>query len=266
MILGLVCGITAFAQPLQKVSHLTGTQQVNDIQVTVIGKGMTPVLRPGNYCNREAGPYYLGYNTTTYDCATGSYTFSFSPPVAFVTLNFEGLSNSKDYYEEVIIDVNGHHYPLYEIGVKTPCEPICELTPNGNLMGCYECSTSGWNGTHIEGPIYTLTITDSVIKGEPAGILFGLYLSYVSLEQDLGAKVSAYKKESASGSSLIIEGQEVDVKLVSVSDVKGTKDVYHNYSQDPFITVDLAGFVAGEEYTFELLVNDQLIHKKLTIW
>lgn len=255
-----------YSQAQERVSHTSGTKKINNINVTVSSKGMVPILKPGNYCNRDAGPYYLGYNTSTYECATGSYTFTFDPPVAFVTLNFEGLSASKDYYEEVMVDVNGHHYVITEQGVKTPCEPICRITPNGNLAGCDECSSSGWNGTHIEGPIYTLTVTDSVIYGEPAGIVFGMYLSYVSLEEDLGSKVSAYKKESASGSALILEAAEVDLKLLSISDVNGVKDVYYRYSNDPSILIDLASFTPGLEYTFELLVNDQLIHKKLTIW
>src|SRR5688500_17244410 len=222
----MIMCISTFAQAQQQVYYLSGTQRTNDIDVTVTSKGMISILRPGNYCNREAGPYYMGYNTSTYACSTGSYTFTFSPPVAFVTLNFEGLSRSIHYNEEVMIDVNGHHYPLTEQGVKTPCEPLCEITPNGNLTGCNDCSTSGWNGTHIEGPIYTLTVTDSVIFGEPAGVIFGLYLSYVSLEQDLGAKVCTYKKESAAGSTLIIEATDsVEVRLVSISDSKGTRDV-----------------------------------------
>jgi len=254
------------AQPQQRVSHTTGTQRINDINVSVTSKGMVPLLKPGNFCNRDVGPYYLGYNTTTYECATGSYTFTFDPPVAFVTLNFEGLSSSKDYHEEVMIYVNGHHYIVAEQGVKTPCEPLAVITINGNITGCNECSSSGWNGTHIEGPIYTLTVTDSVIYGEPAGVVFGMYLSYVSLQEDLGAKVSAYKKESASGSALILEAQELDLKLLSVSDTKGVKDVYYNYSNHPSILIDLANFTSGEEYTFELMVNEQLIHKKLTIW
>src|SRR5687768_10016527 len=106
-IVGMIMSVSLFAQAQQKVSHLSGTQRINDIDVTVSSKGLVAILRPNNYCNREAGPYYMGYNTSTYQCATGSYTFTFSPPVAFVTLNFEGLSSSKHYYEEVMIDVNG---------------------------------------------------------------------------------------------------------------------------------------------------------------
>jgi hypothetical protein len=264
--ISLLFNISVYTQTLQRVSHLSGTQRINDIDVTVTSKGMIPILRPGTYCNKEAAPYFMGYNTSTYECATGSYTFTFSPPVAFVTLNFEGISSSDVYYEEVMIDVNGYHYPITETGSPTPCEPLAALTPNGNITGCENCSGSGWNGTHIEGPIYTLTITDSVIKGEPAGVLFGMYLSYVSLVEDLGSKIIAYKKESAAGSSLIIEGTNVDVKLLSISDPKGVKDIYYSYSQEPAITIDLASFTPGEEYTFELKVNDQLIHKKLTIW
>lgn len=265
----LLCGLglsPIYSQTLQRVTHTAGTQKINDINVTVTSKGMVPRLNKSTHCSGDTGPYYLGYNTTTYDCATGSYTFSFNPPVAYVNLNFSGLSTSEHYNEEAIIEVNGHHYKITEAGTKNSCEDMAIVTSGGNITGCDGCSGSGWNGTRIEGPIYTLTIIDSVIFGEPAGILFAMYMSYVSLEEDLGSRICAYKKESASGSALIIEGTEVDLKLLSVSGPTGTKEVYYSYSQDPAISIDITSFTKGAEYTFEFLVNDQLISKKLTIW
>jgi hypothetical protein len=255
-----------FSQPLQRVTHTTGTQMINDINVTVTSKGMIANLGRPTYCDGNTGPYYMGYNTRDYSCATGSYTFTFNPPVAFVNLNFSGLSTSEHYDEEAIIEVNGHHYPLTEMGKSNNCEDLAALNKSGNLTGCNDCSASGTNGIKVEGPIYTLTITDSVLFGEPAGILFGIWMSYVSLEVDLGSKVCAYKKESASGSALIIEGNEVDLKLISVSGPTGEKSLYYSYSQDPAISIDITTFTKGAEYTFEFLVNDQLISKKLTIW
>jgi hypothetical protein len=254
------------AQPLQRVTHLTGTQKINDIQVTVQSKGMVPRLGKATHCNGDTGPYYLGYNTVDYSCATGSYTFTFTPPVAFVNMNFSGASTSSQYNEEIMIEVNGHPYPIAAVGTPNSCESLAVLTPRGTITGCEGCSGSGWNGTRIEGPIYTLTVIDSVLMGEPAGILFGLYMSYISLEEDLGSRVCAYKKESASGSALIIEGTDVDVKLLSVAGPTGEKDTYYAYCPHPNISVDITGFTKGADYTFELLVNDQLITKKITIW
>jgi hypothetical protein len=262
----LVAGMAVYAQPLQRVTHLTGTQKINDINVTVQSKGMVPRLGKPTHCNGDTGPYYLGYNTVDYSCATGSYTFTFTPPVAYVNMNFSGASTSSQYNEEIIIEVNGHLYPIQAVGTPNSCESLAVLTPRGTITGCEGCSASGWNGTRIEGPIYTLTVIDSVLLGEPAGILFGLYMSYISLEEDLGSRVCAYKKESASGSALIIEGTDADVKLLSVAGPTGEKDIYHAYSPHPYISVDITGFTKGADYTFELLVNDQLISKKITIW
>ena len=254
------------AQSLQRVAHMSGTQRINNIDVSVTSRGMITHLNKPTHCNGDTGPYYMGYNTTNYTCATGSYTFSFTPPVAFVVLNFSGVSTSDVYNEEVVLEVNGHHYMLKKKGTLNNCEEMAVLTPWGNITGCDGCSGSGWNNTRIEGPIYTLTIVDSVLLGEPAGVLFGLYMSYISLEEDLGSKITAYKKESAAGNALIIEGNGVNVQLLSITGPKGEKQVYYAYSQDPAISIDLTGFTSGEEYTFEFMVNDQLISRKITIW
>lgn len=255
-----------FSQPLQRITHTSGTQNINDINVTVTSKGMITNLGRPTHCSGNTGPYYMGYDTKTYNCATGSYTFTFNPPVAFVNINFSGLSTSEHYSEEGIIEVNGHHYPLTEIGTPNSCEDLASLNKSGNIIGCDGCSGAGWNGSRIEGPIYTLTITDSVIYGEPAGMLFGIWMSYISLEEDLGSKICAYKKESPAGSALIIEANEVDLKLISVSGPAGEKTIYNSYSQYPAISIDITSLTKGLEYTFEFMVNDQLISKKLTIW
>jgi hypothetical protein len=257
---------SSICQPLHRVTHLSGTQNINNINVTVSSRGMIPNLKKPTHCNGDTGPYYMGYNTYNYTCETGSYTFTFNPPVSFLNLNFSGLSSSSVYHEEVIIDVNGHHYPIAAVGSKNSCEELAALTANGNITGCNECSASGWNNTRIEGPIYTLTVTDSVILGEPAGALFALYMSYISLEEDLGTRVCAYKRESAAGSALIIEGTEVDVKLLSVTGPEGQKDIYYDYSNHPAISIDITNFNKGVEYIFELLINDQLLTKPITIW
>ncbi len=251
---------------MQRVNHLSGSQTINDIVVTVSSTGQTARLWTPNLCNGETGPYFIGYNTIDYTCSNGSFTFTFSPPVSEVKLNFTGLSSSSVYDEEMIVYVNGEHYSIPEPGTLNSCEKLAYLSNSGNVTGCYECSTSGWNGTHIEGPIYTLTILDSVIKGEPAGALFALYMGWLSLENDLSTKVRAYKKESAAGSDLIIETDSLDLKLISIQGPAGDKMEYNSYTTLPYITVDISKFTKEVEYTLELRVDNVLLSKKITIW
>ena len=254
------------AQTLQRVNHLSGSQTINDITVTVTSKGQTARLWTPNLCGGETGPYFMGYNTVDYTCSNGSYTFTFSPPVSEMKLNFTGLSSSSVYDEEMIVFVNGEHYEIQAVGTLNSCEKLAYLTNSGNFTGCYECSTSGWNDTRIEGPIYTLTVLDSVIKGEPAGALFALYIGWLSLEDDLSTKVRAYKKESAGGFDLIIEADSLDLKLMSIQGTTGEKMVFNSYSEIPYITVDISKFTKEEEYTLELRVDNILLSKKITIW
>ena len=253
------------AQNLQRVTHLSGTQIINDINVTVTSTGMIPRLDRPTHCSGDTGPYYMGYNTVNYSCATGSYTFGFSPPVSFVTLNFSGLSTSDQYNEEVMIYVNGHHYQVDAVGTKNSCEDVAALTPAGNVTGCDGCHSSGWNNTKIDGPIYTLTIIDSVLFGEPAGVLFAMYMNCISVEENLDARIRYYKQESSAGSALIIEADQTDLKLMLILNPKGEKMVYYSYSQEPGISVDITGFKEETEYTFEFLVNDHLLSKKIMV-
>ena len=262
----LLCVVSLLhSQPMQRIAHLKGSQKINGIDVSVKSSGLVAFLSKPTHCNGNTGPYYMGYNTTTYSCATGSYTFSFNPPVAFLNLNVSGLSSSDVYYEELILEVNGHHYSITPHGTQNECEPLAVFTPTGNIAGCEGCSGAGINGIKIEGPIYTLTVIDSVFKGEPAGVVFGLFMGYISLVEDISYKVNAYKIESSSGSSLIIQGDNVDVQLVSITG-PSISEKFNHFSSDPYITVDITKYPKGVEYTLEMMVNDQLISKPLTIW
>lgn len=255
-----------FSQALQRITHLTGTQQMRDISVTATASGLTAILTDKNYCGGETGPYYMGYNTYDYTCRNGSYTFQFNPPVSEVKMNFTGLSRSVDYNEELLVYVNGKHYPIPDSGLAMDCEPLANISANGNLTGCNDCSTSGWKDLKIKGPIYSLTVVDSVIFGEPAGALFALWIGYVSLEVDLGDKVHAYKKPNAAGESLIIEAEEVDLKLISIEHPTFGKTEFNGYSDFPYICLNITEFTKGEEYIFEFLVNDVPVKKKIIIW
>jgi hypothetical protein len=129
-------------------------------------------------------PYFIGYSSTSGD---GSFTFYFLPPVSALSLNFSGISNDVGGTEEVVLYVNGLHYPIPSAGTPNGCDPMAVLSPSGNITGCAGCGVSGWKETVINGPIALLTVKDSVIQGLPNGSIFSLFIctGEVGLEEHL---------------------------------------------------------------------------------
>jgi gliding motility-associated-like protein len=163
---------TVQAQCTSQVTHISGTQVINCVNVTVTSFGETDVLP--SYCPSVTTPYLIGYSFANGN-GDGGYTFNFSPPINAATLNFSGISNTFPSSEEVMLFVNGTHYPIPTAGSLNACDAMALLTPGGNVGGCIGCSVSGWSGTNIVGPISTLTVFDT-ISGAPAGCLFSLYI------------------------------------------------------------------------------------------
>ena len=163
IILIVICGLETTAvlgQCTHQVLNLSGTASVNGSLVTVNSSGF--VDTNSVYCNATY-PYFIGYEYNSNMDGDGSYTFSFSPAISAVTLNFSGLSNEFDDIEEVKLFVNGSHYQIPIAGTSNSCDSLAVLTDNGDISACLGCPVSGWNGTTISGPINTLTIKDTVI-------------------------------------------------------------------------------------------------------
>ncbi len=154
------------------VIHRSGSVVMNGITVKAISKGLTDSL---NYCP-STFPYLIGATFPVTNSGNGGFTFAFSPAVDMVTLNFSGISYRQNMHEEdIVITVNGSHYSIPSAGVSNGCNPLAVLTASGDIRGCENCTTSGWSGTTITGPIDSITILDSVVMGLPNGSLFSLF-------------------------------------------------------------------------------------------
>ena len=163
-----------YSQCLNQVTHLTGTSLINGVNVSVTSSGIVDTFY--TYCPNTF-PYFIGADWTVTG-GTGSYSFSFSPPIDSLTLNFSGVSNSVTCCQEVVkLFVNGNHYSIPSIGTPNGCDTMALLTPSGDIMGCSYCGVSGWNGTTISGTISSLTVLDSMILGtSTGGALFSLFI------------------------------------------------------------------------------------------
>ncbi len=164
--------LDASAQCTTQVTHTSGTTTIGCTDVTVTQSGMVDVNSV--YC-ASTFPYFIGYNYGT-QSGTGSYTFTFSPPINSATLNVSGLSESGLIYEEVHLYVNGAHYAIPSAGTSNGCDAMAVLTANGDIGACSQCGVSGWNGTNITGPISTLTVMDTVFYDQPNGGIFSLFI------------------------------------------------------------------------------------------
>jgi hypothetical protein len=183
LLLAVTASVRTSAQCSDQVMHASGTAVVAGITVTVTSSGDvdTNVV----YC-ASTMPYFIGFNYSSGSSMTGAYTFSFSPPVSGVTLNFSGLSSDFSNDEIVVLTVNNMHYAIPAAGTPNGCDPMAVLTPSGDVGACVNCGVSGWNGTTITGPISSLTVTDSVTLGVPNGSLFSLFICPVDPKTGVG--------------------------------------------------------------------------------
>lgn len=231
---------TISGQCLNQVLHTSGTMPVNGIQVTVNSAGIVDVNSA--YCI-NTNPYFVGYNYIT-GSGNGGYTFNFSPSVNSLTLNFSGISNTPPNQEILSISINGQHYAVPSAGTSNGCDALAMLTSNGDITGCNSCAVSGWNGSTIQGPVYSLTILDSAISGIGNGALFSLFLCdgvETNLEENeinnhyrlypnpFGSVTELHTERNMQAASLHIYnlyGQEVKV----VNDITGNSIIIYRYN------------------------------------
>lgn len=162
-----------WAQCTNQVMHTTGTATVGSTSVAVTSAGNTTNWT--TYCPAVTQPFFIGYSPSL-GSGTGSFTFTFTPAVSGVTLNFSGASNSGASVEEVRLYVNGSHYAMPSVGTASGCDALASLTGAGDLVGCPGCGVSGWSGTTIMASITTLRVEDFVVGGTPNGALFSLFI------------------------------------------------------------------------------------------
>lgn len=157
-ILALITFTTANSQCLNTVTHLSGTESINNIFVTVTPSGVAGTI---DHCG--LGPYSLGNDLTTQ--GDGGYRFEFSPSIGSLSIDLYGMNNDDIFNnEEVEIFINNQHYTPqnvgdigYQCGIYIPTLPVinssgylCDIIdPLGNTSGCKDLIISG-NITSIE--------------------------------------------------------------------------------------------------------------------
>ncbi|MBK7762245.1 MAG: T9SS type A sorting domain-containing protein [Bacteroidetes bacterium] len=129
------------------------------------------------YCNNTMGPYHIGMHNypLPWSCNNGGYTFTFTPPINELFINFGSIDGSSLDSEVVKLYVNGLHYAIPFPGTANACQPLAILTSDGDVTspsynGC------GWENTKISGMIDSITVLDSIIHGCPMGAVFSLSL------------------------------------------------------------------------------------------
>ncbi|MBE7174192.1 MAG: gliding motility-associated C-terminal domain-containing protein [Williamsia sp.] len=162
----------SFAQCNARITHMRGDSLVECINVNVSAKGVVDTNSAGCL---STGPYHVGYNFITPESGDGSYTFTFTPAIHSLTLNFSGVSFISYIGKELVrLYVNGQHYKLSGTSQPSTCNPLAVLTEDGDLTGCDDCGAADWRGVVITGIISTLTIQDSSVWGYGNGTLFSL--------------------------------------------------------------------------------------------
>lgn len=193
----LFCGVnpgSLLGQCTNQVMHTAGSALVAGVNVTVTTTGNT--CNWTTYCPAVTQPFFIGYNPGL-GSGPGDFTFTFSPAITGIRLNFSGASSSPPSVEEVRLHINGAHYPMAAVGSANGCDPMAILTMAGDLQGCPGCGVSGWSNTNITGfPITTLRVEDFVLGGTPNGSLFSLWICPAILAADwvsFDAKVNSDK-------------------------------------------------------------------------
>lgn len=268
ILLLLLIPLNVNSQTHKRVNHFKGTKIINGINVKVTTKGSVDSIM---VCSDVAGPYFIGALHGEIN-ENGRVTFHFSKPVADVKLNFSGVSDIDGHYEEVIFYVNGKHHKLHYPGAKSECEELALINEHGNMVGCKDCTVSGWNGTKIKGPITTLTVIDSVITGLPNGTIFSIsigepYVEPVITEPIINTLVNYNSSitEEAAGKELLIESSKLDSTNISIKDKTGNYVPMHfQVIETGRVIIDISDLPKGE-YMLLLELNGIVENQRFLI-
>ncbi len=174
---------------LNRITVESGEQHFSCTDVTVTSDG--PVIY-FTFCN--IGPYWIGHAGWGFP---SSFTFTFSKPVAGVTLDFHGF----DYhdpppppqYEVVTLDINGAPFPFPNAGVPIDCPwmPLAVVNASGGLQGDPAFGGGGSKNINISTPISTITVTNTAYNGNVGGVTFSIYFCCVPCVTKAGLIPSA---------------------------------------------------------------------------
>jgi hypothetical protein len=164
-------------QCANQVFHASGTQLVGCTNVTVTSQGSTSIL---DYCDEN--PYWIGVGTSS-----GSYTFTFSPPISGVSLGLTAINNQPAIpsEEEVRFEINGAPYPITVPGTPGSCFTSAVITSSG-AVSAVPGEVGAWGNMYINTAISTLKVEDVIFSGTPNGVIFSLFFCSACCETNAG--------------------------------------------------------------------------------
>lgn len=244
------------SQQLTRIRHLSGTQVINGIGVTVTQSGKVEELQ---YCGDDTGPYYLGYNYSSPGAGDGSYTFTFTKPVDEIVLNLAAMSHtSGSYGEQAKVYVNGVHYVFTSLGTLNNCgEQMAIITREGDISPCAECTGSGTNGVKIKGPITSIKIEGDIIFGEPNGFVVGVWMSGKANDAMVSYKADLGESAAGEGKELYITGPLENAKVV-IKDANGNPlSITYRTIEKSKLVINASEWPSGE-YILEIEQNKKI--------
>lgn len=161
------------AQIYAPVTHLSGTQSVNGVNITVT-PSTTGAAFVG-YCGES--PYWIGYGDNV-----GSYTYTFGTAVNLVRFRFTGLNT----YEVISFAVNGVPYTLTATNFSAyagSCGQGPAAISGGNLCGTTGPAAAIGEGgeINISGSITSVKVEANGIQ---AGTCVGVYLAFLDVHSN----------------------------------------------------------------------------------
>ncbi|MBL7937659.1 MAG: T9SS type A sorting domain-containing protein [Bacteroidia bacterium] len=251
---------TLSGQCTNKIIHFSGTKIINGTSVTVVRSGSTDSLK--TYCTSVTSPYLVGFDNVN-GSMTGDFTFTFSPPVDSVTLNFSGISHNNAFEEEIHLFVNGLHYNIPSVGVNNTCDAFAVLTTAGDIAGCNPCAVSGWSGTTIKGPVNNIRVLDTVLFGTPYGALFSINFcnGYATKINSLISKTKMLVYPNPATDELNISSDYLNSNI-TLYNIRGEKiDVPFSTTKN-IITLDISNLDKGIYY-LRLVDNNNAVTRKV---
>lgn len=159
---------------INRITLESGTQHFSCTDVTVTSEDYVDFW---SWCG--IGPYWIGFGGPG---LPGSFIFTFSTPVAGVTLDltaFDNHSNPPNFgaYEIVTLEINGAPYPFPNAGSPGGCLGLVVVNASGGLeaspapgLGVGSCV-----GLNISTQITTIKITNTAYDGNTGGVMFNIY-------------------------------------------------------------------------------------------
>lgn len=243
------------AQCLAQVQHLTGTQTVGCVDVTVTSAGSV-----GQEFGCGAEPYYIGIGDP------GSYTFTFSQPLQEVFFAVSGINNAPQagLVEEVFVYVDGVQYALPNAGNPVgTCGPQAELTGIGTLIGPPDF-VSFAQDIRVAGPMNSVTFecqfTGSLPTG--SGVVIALFICCCSTEagEIIASPLSLCSNDMATvpeATGTLIQGDDL-LQYILFSNLANIRGSILATSNTPEFTFNPATMTVGTTYYIAAIAGNNL--------